>query len=427
MIVAKGNKRSVIWYVVMTIAVFCFTYQFRLEVFGFPDWFHSVRFGALLIYAVYAFDSFISSLRVEKDGTTFRFYRTLITIHVLLFLYMLFLYVTVGIQDGEHMVTVLINFFVIRIIPIYLSFKIFRNLKEFLLIVVASTLLQTVFIWASLVNPGIATTFDLLFNDIEYFEGHRSGYAGGLGCITAPGYIRYSLGQIACFYLLAKNRTIIYFALLLLLILTGTLIARTGIFAGSIVILFVIHYVCSYKGKRAIMTIGIVSLVIMALSVQLLSNKTISSFFNERYYRMSSLAEDSRDQGFLNSGFFNNYLHGEDSSLPDLSLETIVGTGVPSGVAGNGVRVNIDGGYLRLYVAYGLILALFFYFFLFRSMIRLSLKANETSIRYTLLLTVIMLILAEYKEWAFYSSPFIWFFTASSFFASKERIDLCKQ
>ena len=418
---SEGRGHSIFWYIMMTIVVFCYIYQFNLEVFRLPAWFHSVRLSALMLYILFGIHLLMETSIKERQSEGLRFYKSQIILHVFLFIYMLFLYFAIGIREGDHMVVILLNFFFIRLIPIYFCFKMFKSLDELMYIVLAATLLQTVFIWISLLFPSLGTIIDLTFNASDEFIAHRVGYAGGLGCITAPGYLRYSLGQIACFYLFTRKNKSLYIILSLLLLVTGTMIARTGLFVGLIVVLFMILYTLSKKGGKGIISIGIVSLVLIAVASVLLSNSEVFSFFSERYTRMTSLAEESQDSGFFNSSFFDNYMHGEGSVLPEFSFATIIGTGVPSGTAGNGVKVNIDGGYLRLYVAYGFILAVFFYFYLYRSMIKVARKEKNKEIRYTLILIIVILILAEYKEWAFYSSPFIWLFSVFAILAAKER------
>ena len=97
-------------------------------------------------------------------------------------------------------------------------------------------------------------------------------------------------------------------------------------------------------------------------------------------------------------------MHGKSTVLPPLSTETIVGTGVPSGTSGNGVTVIVDGGFFRLYVAYGLILAIIFYVFFLHLIFRVSFSFKNKDIRYTMLLMSALIIIGEIKEWSIYAS-----------------------
>jgi len=421
---SEGVKHSFLWYILMTFLVFCFTYQFDLQIFGFPNQLHSVRFAALMFYVLFGIETLKRTKKNDNNSNGIAFYKTIVNLHIGLFIYMLFLYFTIGLSEGEHMVVVLLNFFLFRLIPLYFCFKLFASIDELMHIVLWATLLQTVFIWISIINPTIGTAIDLVFNidNLEYVEGHRTGYAGGIGCITAPGYIRYSIGQIACFYLFSKGRKVLYALVILILFITGTLIARTGLFAGAIVIVFMLYHYFSKKSIKAIVPLSIFSIILLLTVSNLFSNKNVSSFFEDRYGRMNKLFENSRDQGFLNNGFFDDYLHGQDNTLPPLSIETLIGIGVSSGTAGNGIKVNIDGGYLRVYAAYGLLLALFFYFFVFGKMYGLSRRTKNREVKLTLLLTLIMLIVAEYKEWTFYGTPYIWLFTLVAVLPSQEKL-----
>lgn len=423
---SEGFHHHLLWYVMITVLVFCYTYQFSLRIIGFPDQFHSIRFAAFSFYVIYCVKAIKNSHFgiSQKNNVALKFYRSIFILHIFLFIYMLLLYFSIGINEGEHMVVILMNFFIIRLIPIYLCYRLFDTIEELMHVILWATLLQTIFIWISLLNPSIATAYDLIFHNdaLEFIETHRSGYAGGIGCITAPGYIRYSLGQIACFYLFAKkDRKMLYTFLFLSLFLTGALIARTGLFIGGCVFAFMLYHLFSIKKTTSLTSVGLVMLLVAILTGCLLSNKEISNFFYERFYRMNDLVESSRNEGFFNNSFFEDYMHNPDNILPPLSIETMIGLGVPSGVAGNGIRVNIDGGYLRIYATYGLILALFFYFFVFGNMLKIVKSEKLKVNRQTLLLIVTMLMVSEYKEWTFYGTPFIWLFTLSAMLAPSDN------
>ena len=211
------------------------------------------------------------------------------------------------------------------------------------------------------------------------------------------------------------------------MLLTGSMIARTGLFAGLVVLALLLVYYASNHGTKSIFSTAIVSLLVLFAVDQILSDVKVSSFFADRFSRFIELSEESSEKGFLNARFFNNYLYSEQNYLPPITTETITGTGVPSGTSGNGIRVNIDGGFLRLYVAYGLILALFFYSFVLLNLFKTSLSFYTKIIKYTLLLTTLMFLIAEYKEWSFYGSPYILFFCVLAILASNNSIHINKK
>ncbi len=418
------KKRSILWYCGMTVLLFFYIYQFNLTIIGLPMWLHSIRLASVVMYLLFIVGSLYNSysLGITK-GAGGRFYKKVIKVHIAIFLYMVFLFFAIGVKDGNHMVVILINFFLFTIIPIYICSKLFQSWDEFLHIVLFATLLQSVFIWISTLDPAIATFFDLAFNaDVETFEDLRVGYSGGIGCITAPGYIRYSIGEIACFYFAAKTRNPIYFILYLFMLLTGAMIARTGLIAGLLGLIFLLIYSMSKASFKSILSFVVVSVLVIFIATNVMSNSNALSFFQDRFARTEHLISDSRSYGFLNFSFFEQYMSGESTVIPPLSFETLVGTGVPSGESGNGVKVNVDGGFFRLYVAYGLILAIVFYIYLFFNMIRTTTARKDRVYRYVLTLTILFFIIAEYKEWSVYASPYIWFFATMAMIADKNKL-----
>ncbi len=80
-------------------------------------------------------------------------------------------------------------------------------------------------------------------------------------------------------------------------------------------------------------------------------------FIGERFYRYELLQDESAD-----NGFFYNYLKSEDVKIPPLSIGTFFGVGMLSGISGNGYHVNVDGGFLRFYSAFGLPTTILYYF-----------------------------------------------------------------
>ena len=161
---SEGREHSIFWYIMMTIVLFCYIYQFDLQIFGLPEWFHSIRLSALMLYVLFGIHLLTNTSTREPKSQGLRFYKSQFKLHVFLFIYMLFLFFAIGLREGEHMVVVLLNFFFIRLIPIYFCTKMFKSLDELMYVVLAATLLQTVIIWVSLLLPALGTIIDLTFN-----------------------------------------------------------------------------------------------------------------------------------------------------------------------------------------------------------------------------------------------------------------------
>lgn len=386
--------------------MFGFIYEFYLYAFGIPSFITSSRISAIIITIMALYKS---SKRSVKDkqfmGEPRKALKRFCRFHVPIFLYMLFLYLAIGVQgDSRHMVTILFHAFVFRIIPIWAFFICIDKLDELMKILLIATGIQTVIVWLCITNPIIMNMIDTTFHLGRMYT-HRDTYAGGLGCITSQGLIRYAVGEVACVYYYYKKNNIWYIALLLLFSLTGSMIARTGLLVAIICIVFVLYY--AIRRKKITIYGTIVVSVVLALLVTsiVLESSSNRSFFSFRFTYMAGLFEEAEiATNIYDITFFDKYMHDIDTYIPPITYKTIIGTGVPSGTSGNGVYVNVDGGFFRLYVAYGLILAIAFYIFFMKILFRVCYSFNDIVIRYTMLLMLALIVVGELKEWNIYAS-----------------------
>ena len=238
---------------------------------------------------------------------------------------------------------------------------------------------------------------------------HRSLYAGGLACITAPGALKFSLGLIAVAYYINKfNKGIdivlyIYFSIII------TLIARTGLFVagtGLIIVSLVNTGKKDFSRRLKYITLLFVAII---LFVTLISYFNLWGFLGNRLTRFNKLKSG------LYSGFFEGYLFQAGNHIPSISWETIIGTGIVSGTSGNGVYIYADGGFFRLYVAYGLILCVVFYIHFFAHLIKVCKSTYTKTVFYTLVFLAATIIIAEIKEYTLYTQYFFCtFFTIAT-------------
>ena len=121
-------------------------------------------------------------------------------------------------------------------------------------------------------------------------------------------------------------------------------------------------------------------------------------------------------------GFFEGYFAGKTTIIPNVSWKTILGTGITSGVSGNGVAVNVDGGYLRLYVAFGLPLAIVFYVFLYYKLFRAAKSMPDSRLKNVLLLFLVIIIIGEFKEYVIFQQYMLCIFYTAAILASMDAI-----
>jgi len=182
----------------------------------------------------------------------------------------------------------------------------------------------------------------------------------------------------------------------------ATLMARTGLVFLGMGMAYLLVGTGKIGIKASLKAIGYLAvIVIIALIAVRIFN--LDDMLLGLFWRLVDLFE----RGFYNS-FFRKYIGDVDNAtavLPPLSWETLLGTGITSGTSGNGIYVNIDGGFARLYVALGLPMACIFYLCMSYNMY-LPIKRTQ-GFNYKLFLicmAVYILVIGEFKEYFIYES-----------------------
>jgi hypothetical protein len=337
---------------------------------------------------------------------------------------MFVLYVTIGVVgEDRHMFAVLLQTFVFRVIPIYAFYVCIDKLDEFMTVILIVVSVQTAIVWLCITDPRVKLIIDFMFNISDMYEDKIETYAGGLGCITSKGLLRYAVGEVACVYMYYKKNNIIYILLLLIFSLTGTMIARTGLLFAIVCFAFIFAYTLKRRMIKVSMTLMLSFLIAIGIISLAWSSKESVRFLEDRLIRVTDLFEQSETASSIyDIGYFEEYMHGDEVAIPPISIETIMGTGVPSGKSGNGIYVNVDGGFFRLYVAYGLILAVFFYLYFLNRVLKVCFSFHKAEIRYTLLLMTSLIIIGELKEWNIYASCHVPIFFIMSMLAYKDKV-----
>lgn len=401
------------------LLLFLYIYEFNFVHFGLPTFITSRRIAIAILALLVLKRSILpgsSKLHVEipqKEHTG-----SIIKISLLqcfLLIYVLFIYLFIGKGTGEMVSNSIIRLLFFGIVPIFLFYVYFDNLDQFMRAVLFATLLQAIIIIICLASSSFQTRLDRIFAfESKYVALHRQEYAGGLACITAPGALKFSMGLIACAYFLLKKKRSLCVALYLFLSLMATLVARTGVFvAGTGLIVILLYFVIEERNFH-IFWIVLSIAIIVGIAIMLLSYFNLWSFLANRLSRFEKLS------GGLYEGFFDNYLHEAHNHIPGLSKKTIIGTGITSGESGNGVYINADGGFLRLYVAFGLPLCVAFYtHFVYHVVRQIRLTKNKFAF-YALIFFSITFLIAEIKEYTLYSQYMVCLFFAIVTLAGKQ-------
>ena len=390
----------------MSLMMFLYIYEFNFDAFGLSTYLTSRRVvvGGLLIMT---FVVGRQGGKISLRNVGWQSVKAVGKFHVFLLGYSMLLIVLIGKGTGIHTADCIIRLFLFGLLPAWCFTRIFRTLDELMLVILMATIIQAGFIIACLSNPTFGMLLDLTFADAEkadYIMSHRSGYAGGLACIAAPGCLRFSMGLVSSLYFAMKKKSPFYILLFVALGIIATMVARTGLVISMIGFMIISIQKGSANIIRYVLSLTIVGLVVLAFSSQI----SLSDYFD--FKRLDRLFNEGDDQVFV-----DEYFQGKDTRIPSLSIDTIlIGTGMTSGVSGNGVQVNVDGGFLRIYAAYGLVMCVIFYVFMFCQFLRNVYSSNDKVVKNTLLFFVIVIFLGEFKEFTIYAQYMVClFFTAA--------------
>ena len=316
----------------------------------------------------------------------------------------------IGFGKGNNVVVTLLNFFILAIPSLWASSIIFRTADEFIEILFYVGLVQSAFVLFAVLSPSFATALSLTVNASEENDRYQflellDSYAGGIGCITSQGAIRYSIGMVACVYLYLKKKSPVYILCLAFMSVIAAMIARTGLIYVIICVTFIL--VGSLK-SRSFFKVAVAISIMVLLVATLLIDEKYKDFFQSRYARFEIL-KDNKGQDF-----FEDYFHGENTRIPPLNSETFFGTAILSGRSGNGYEVKVDGGVLSLYSAVGVVLCLVFYLVFFKTMLKTDKSCNSQEVKLFLFLLTLCFVVAEFKEqFLLTSCPTVFFYTVA--------------
>lgn len=404
-----------------SLIVFLYIFEFPTEQWGLPSFITSRRIAVLVLTLLVFVPLLFSRSKSVKAYTNVLasvYFNRFIVLVLFLFFYTFFLYIAIG-GTGNMVYEDIIKFLIFGLAPVFLFANYFTDLDECMDCILIAILIQSLIICLCLADSSFASSVDELFvapEAREYITMHRVQYAGGISCITAPGLFKFSLGLIACSYKIMKTKRSVFVALYLYLSLIATMISRTGLFvsiAGLVVIIaFFIH-----KNNIAWLLKTLIAFVsLFLLGFLLLKILDLSGFIALRLIRFEKLRNG------LKTGFFDGYFYGEDNSYPPLDIRTIIGTGVVSGESSNGVVINADGGFYRLFAAFGLPLCILFYCFFFYMVFKLSISARSFVTKYTFFFFSLVFLMGEFKEYTIFKEYMVCFFFVMCFLDGKKTL-----
>lgn len=403
----RKKTMSLLALIFYSIVTFFYIYQVSFSFLGVPAALHSRRIAAVILI----FCGIVANTKSYKTKLPNGLYKKNLQKYIYLCVFItVFSFIqlrTIGKIEGVHLFDAMLNIALFGL-PVFWAFtKVYSSLDDLMHVLIIITAIQTVIIVLCLSSDSFATLMDITFNYSEKDEGNgflRSSYAGGIGCIAAPGAILYSLGLFASSYLYVSKRKGFYLLLFSIYAIVSTMIARTGLLFDIICVLYILKEGRSFKKALAFIIPGMVLLILV---FGFISSNSKAGFLDDRYKRYLSLKEEGLREGFLES-----YFRDDETYYPSLSVETLFGTGMLYGKSGRGDIVHVDGGPLRIYSAIGIVLAIIVYLIIINILLNTSRLIYKEKKQHYLLAFSFILLVADFKEPTFFTVwPLPVFFT----------------
>lgn len=391
-----------------------FFYIYSVSFPGLPSRVLSRRLAAIVFFVF----AIIKNGGVYKHHTTtaVKEYSWFIKLHLALLLVSGITIVWIGAGEGKSIISSYLETVVFGTIAFYGIVHSFDSNEDFM----KSVLLVSTIQCGVIISGTLSATFlsalirfaDSQIWDLEHMASY--GYAIGFGCMTSTGVFKLSLGLVATDYCIAKNKNNIGLNILLFLLISVTMIAvaRTGF---VLIILALLALVAIILKANPVKSLKILAAILIAFGIilLLLLSTEIETYFTTIFKRLLITVEDNSW-----GEFFDLYIGSETTIIPRIGFwgELII-----SGTSGLGNQINVDGGFIKVFFAMGIPLAVFFYIFV--SYLSLSIKRREYSFDSCVILFLFfaILMMGEFKEFFIEDVYFFAILMCYKHFLDKER------
>ncbi len=388
----KGNHY--IERIFKSFVMFLFLFEINMSAWGFPTLATTRRIVVLLMFLWTIIFYDLPKMSNSRIGSSYKRY---MLIHVGILLYVALITFMIGRGTGVHALDTSIKFLYMAVIGTYGLLGFFKNLEEFMQCLLIAVLAQGFFIVLFAVAPSVKEAVDGFIGLQEDAESlWKRGYYTGLACHASLGMLKMMPGLIACgYFILTKPKNGKYICFYIFITLTATVVARTGLVMGIVgmIILLTRLVVFDLKKFGKVVIIVVAMFVMGGIVINLLGAGQIVEDMFERLFYLFEVGGDE--------AFFDGYWGGK---VPAFSWKLLVGTGVTSGTSANGLTVNVDGGFLRNYVALGLPVALIFYITTLYYTLRPLKTIKDKNIRSIVIFFAAYFFIGEFKEYFLFSA-----------------------
>lgn len=375
---------SRLFFSIKFILIFLILYDINFN--AFPS-FTSARLSFIILLLI--------SLFKNVKITRLQYYYLCLIISVLILAFIQYLF-----SNEPTQISRLFWFIIYGLItPIILN-QYFKDYKEFFLIVVCATSLQSIISIISFINPVFKSLlystviFTTNFDEKQILRAVAFSSVGGasLSLIQSCGVI--SALFLIKFNIVSNLSKIFIWALIILILISTLIIGRTGLIISGFSIL--IYFVSEKLNYKKIIFLLFLCIMLFQINLTNILEPVMENVtgFNSEYF-----------SAWIENAFkFNDNSTAEELGsmpIPPLSINTIIGTGKITNQLLKENASGHDSGYIQAYYSLGLILASFFYitYYLF-----LFFQVKKTRIN-SLYFLVILIMIIEIKE------PFIFQYT----------------
>ena len=384
-----NKKIDIIAFFILSFILFFYIYSVSFPIL--PNSFLSRRISALILFI----SAIIKSGGVIKLSPTkaSKEYKRFVKLQIFLLLVGVISLVFIGSGSGRNIISGYLETIIFGTMAFYGITHLFGSTEGFMKSLLLVTIVQCIIIFIGTISSNFQSVLINFTNsqiwDLEHMTNY--GYAIGFGCITSSGVFKLSLGIIATIYLLTKTKKniVLYIFFFIFISIAMIAVARTGfvlMIFGLIAILLILiksNPIKAFQLTGAILFIALFAFFLFAIT-------GISSYFETIFKRLlNTINNNSWSQ------FFDLYIGSETTIIPKIGF---FGELVVSGTSGLGNQINVDGGFIKVFFAMGIPLAIVFYF----SVAYLSLSTKKRNYSFDsciiILLFVVVLFLGEFKE-----------------------------
>jgi len=351
MVIKRGMLKEV--YRVLMVFFFFFDISF----IGLPSLI-STRKIVFLLLLFYALRNKLSVVPIF-----FEKWKWLFTSIIIIFIYLVFISFVNGVV-GNNMSTIpnFIYFIVYTLFGALLLANYFIDIYDFMGATIGAMLIQAAFVIIEFFSKTLRELVNAIImptGNVDYLTSVRGN---GLGAEAANLTLLLFLGVFCCnFILINREVRLKYIISQVVMLAAMILVGKTGLIVSLGFIAYTIIVIMPKEGKiipaikTAIIFLALVILGILILR-NIMSEAEFYRQFNKFYNALTNFSSDesvNRFKGFL---------------IPPLTFETIIGTGIIRGYTKSGLYLWNDSGYIQMYSAIGLIVAIIFYVILFGTM-----------------------------------------------------------